>query len=156
MRCHVLFVAVLLTAACQAPYTIERAEQPSSVFIEEYMKTKGITEATHGSPHDIAFFTTADTPTAIPDRSTVWHGSGLKLVVAHSLGYSTVEPLYELNAHRRYSQNGRGPDIPIAVRVNPPSHYSAKLTRSSYRQLELDQEYKLTNPFLYNDHRLKP
>ncbi len=114
----------------------------------EHRKASGITDAIHGSPHNITFFTPADTPNTLPDRSSVWHGSGLKLVVRHSLGYSTVEPLYELNAHRLYSKNGRGADIPIAVRVNPPIHYSAQLPRSSYRQLELDQEYTLPAAFL--------
>lgn len=121
-----------------------------SDFQEQHDAALGITSETHGTPREMAPFSRRDVPQKLPVRESTFSNSGLGLVVKHSQGYSTVEPLYELNVHKRYRANGRGDAVPVSLRINPPinPNLHVRLPRSEYRLLETSGEYEFGGRFI--------
>lgn len=128
--------------------------EPSD-FMKRYDKSRGITPETHGTPLEMAPFSSGDIPEKLPVRDSVFAGSGLKLVVKHSQGYSSVEPLYELKVHEKYSANAAGQPVPVYVRIDPPfnPNYDVRLPYSRFRMLETAEEYQFKGRFLSQSNR---
>jgi hypothetical protein len=118
--------------------------------MDPYSRSNRISRETHGTPLEMAPFSSRDIPQHLPVRTGMFDGSGLALIVKHSQGYSTVEPLYELNEYQRYSSNGTGQPAPVEVRINPPENPNSSyvVARSKFRRLETDKEYQFHGPFL--------
>lgn len=125
----------------------------TSEFIRKYEESRGITDETHGSFATIAYFNPSDTPQSLPRRDSSFSGNGLRLLAGHSQGHSVIEVLYPLNVHHAYARNGKGPAVPLQVRIDPPAHPTARYPRTVYRRVRLDQDYSFSRRLYDMDNR---
>lgn len=97
------------------------------------------------APRVILPYSDADVPKTLFNRTSTFQGSGLNIVVEHSLGHSVVSPSIEMHAGGRYVEGGRGAGVPYYVHISMPKKLST-LNPEVHRKLALDTMHELFVP----------
>lgn len=89
----------------------------------------------------LAPFSARDVPRQLPKQGQV----GMRYVVQHSNGYSTVEILFSRYVNlKAFSPSGKGEALPVSVRLSPRAQGFALYQKKNHRSLDLSQTYKIS------------